>query len=69
MLDATPTHEQVKAARLAANLTQAEAAALMHADLRTWQRWESGDRQMRASDWELFQLKTGQHPDNTLTAR
>lgn len=64
-----PTPDQIRAAREAAGLTQTEAAGLVRAKLRAWQRWEAGERQMRASDWELFQLKTGQHPDSKLTAR
>lgn len=38
------TKDQVVAARLAAELTQTKAAALVGASLRAWQDWESGDR-------------------------
>jgi DNA-binding XRE family transcriptional regulator len=48
---------EVKAARQAAGLTQTEAAALVQAELRTWQHWEKGDRDMHPGLWELFQCK------------
>lgn len=57
MKSATPSPEQVRAAREAAGLTQAAAGAVVHVDLRSWQRWESGERTMHAAFWELFQLK------------
>lgn len=64
-----PTPTQVLAARLAAQMTQVDAAATIHAGRRTWQNWESGIRHMQPSDWELFLLKTGQHPTHTMVAR
>ncbi len=57
----SPTPQDVKAAREAAGLTQAQAAALVYADVRAWQRWEGSGptaRQMRADTWELFRIKT-----------
>ncbi len=54
-----PAPEAVKQAREAAGQTQAQAAEIVHADLRSWQRWEAGDRQMHPAFWELYQLKTG----------
>ena len=54
-----PTFAQIKQAREAAGQTQSEAAKLVHADLRSWQRWEAGDRQMHPAFWELYRLKTG----------
>ncbi|KAA1015986.1 helix-turn-helix domain-containing protein [Paraburkholderia panacisoli] len=54
----TPTPVEVRAAREAAGLTQAAAGALVHVDLRSWQRWESGERGMNLAYWELFQIKT-----------
>ena len=56
-----PTPAEVKAARVAAGLTQTEAAALVHAGLKTWQNWESegGEaRKIRLPSWELFLIKT-----------
>ncbi len=43
--------------RQAAGLTTTEAASLIGVVVRAWQRWESGTRQMHASDWELFRSK------------
>lgn len=60
-----PTAHQVAAAREAAGLSQAQAAALVHTDARTWRRWELGPgyqsgRAMPLAAWELFLIKTGQ---------
>ena len=54
----SPTPSEIKAARLAAGLTQPEAAALVYSDIRAWQFWEAGQRNMPAAKWELFTLKT-----------
>lgn len=54
--------EEVRAAREAAELTQAQAAALVHASVRNWQQWEQAEgsnaRRMHPGLWELFRLKT-----------
>ena len=52
-----PTPQQIKQARSAAGQTQQQAAALVYVDGRAWRRWESGDRQMDAAHWELYQIK------------
>lgn len=52
-----PTPAEIKAAR--AQLTQANAAALVYTSPRTWQRWEWGQAPMPLECWELFRLKTG----------
>ena len=69
-----PTGEQLKAARLAAGLNQAQAAELMGYALqtgsrgglqsRTWQALESpgDDRNMQGPVFAMFLLLTGQHP-------
>lgn len=54
-----PTSEQICAAREAAGLTQSAAAALVHANLRSWQKWEAGERAMHPAFWELFLIKMG----------
>lgn len=51
------TPQEIKAARLAAGLTQAQAAALIHCGMTTWQGWELGTRKMHPAFWELFKLK------------
>lgn len=69
-----PTGEQLKAARLAAGLNQAQAAELMGYSLqtgsrgglqsRTWQALESptDERCMQGPMFAMFLLLTGQHP-------
>lgn len=51
---------EIKQARLNARLTQEAAAKIVHSDIRTWRRWENGERNMPPAAWELFGLKTGQ---------
>lgn len=71
----TPSGEELKAARLAAGLSQAQAAELMGYPIqvgsrggvqsRTWQALESStdERQMQGPVFAMFLLLTGQHPD------
>ena len=53
-----PSKEEIRAARLAADLTQTEASAMVYVELRAWQHWEAGTRPMHPAFWELFRLKT-----------
>ncbi len=55
-----PSAFEITAARAAAELTQADAAALLFVEARTWQRWEAGERGMLPALFELFLLKTKQ---------
>ena len=76
-----PTGDQLKAARVAAGLSQAQAAELMGYPLqtgsrggvqsRTWQALEStsDERTMQGPVYAMFLLLTGQHPDAVLTRR
>lgn len=76
-----PTGEQLKAARTAAGLSQAQAAELMGYPLqtgsrggvqsRTWQALESmgDDRNMQGPVFAMFLLLTGQHPEFVLVPR
>ena len=57
-----PPIDEVKALRNFFGLTQSEAAALVHVQLRAWQWWESGQRKMPVGLWELFLIKTDHHP-------
>lgn len=52
------TPDEIKAARLAAGLTQAEAAALVYRTKNMWQKWEYGDYPIDRGLFELFKLKT-----------
>jgi DNA-binding transcriptional regulator YiaG len=56
---ANPTPEQIRAARVAASLTQTEAALLIHGTMRSWQEYEAGNRRMHPGLWELFRMKIG----------
>ena len=53
-----PTPEKITAARVAAGLTQKEAAELVHLGTPgRWAEYESGVRNIDTARWELFQLK------------
>jgi hypothetical protein len=77
----SPSGEQLKAARLAAGLNQAQAAELMGLALqtgsrgglqsRTWQALESPTdaRNMQGPVFAMFLLLTGQHPEFALTRK
>ena len=77
----SPTGEALKAARLAAGLSQVEAAALMGYPVqagsrgglqsRTWQALESSSdpRNMPGPIFALFLLVTGQHGEFALTRK
>lgn len=54
---ANPDPADIRSARDAAQLTQTEAARLIHSTLRAWQDWEAGKRRMHPAMWELFQAK------------
>lgn len=57
----TPTADQVREARSAAGLTQAQAAALIYMGARAWRKYESGEAVMHAAFWELFRIKVITH--------
>lgn len=58
------TPEAVRAAREAAGLTQQQAAELVHlGQARRWSEYERGVHVIDMARWELFRIKTGQHPD------
>lgn len=55
-----PSPSEVRRLRKALGLTQAQAAQLVHATMRSWQNWESekSGPNMSEQTWELFRLKT-----------
>jgi putative transcriptional regulator len=61
-----PSPENVLQARKAAGMTQTEAGAVLGSHNSVWRKYELGTRQMSAPLWELFLLKTDQHPNLTL---
>lgn len=52
-----PKPEQVKAVREAEGITQEQAGQLLHSGWHTFQKWESGERRMHPTDWELLRVK------------
>ncbi len=69
LLPPQPTGPELKAARLAAELTQAAAAELIGVKMRTLQDWDAGIAAMPSAAWALFLLATGQHGRYTLKRR
>jgi len=55
-----PNPDEIIGMRINAGITQQQAAAIVHAGLRTWQQWEAGDRRMHPALFDYFLLKTGQ---------
>jgi hypothetical protein len=51
------TPADIRAARLAAGLTQAQAAALCYRTTSCWQSAELGRRNLDRAAWEVFQRK------------
>jgi len=59
-----PTTDEIRAARADANLDRAQAAALVHLGHAVrWAEYETGVRTIDVARWELFLLKTDQHPE------
>lgn len=55
----TPTADEVRAAREAAQLSREDAAKLIYKSVRAWEKWELGERAMDPAFWTLFLLKLG----------
>jgi|APLak6261659701_1056019.scaffolds.fasta_scaffold00028_13 putative transcriptional regulator len=53
-----PSTSDIKKARMDANLTQTQAANLIHCSFGAWQKWERGRREMHPAFFELFCIKT-----------
>jgi len=62
-----PTPEAIRAAR--GGLTQSDAAALAGTVKNRWAEYESGVRRPHWGLWEMFLLRTDQHPTHRLQAR
>lgn len=65
---APPGAECVKNMRQAVG-TQALCAALAGVDIRSWQRYEAGDKRPPPPTWGLFLLSIGQHPRYSVSAK
>jgi DNA-binding transcriptional regulator YiaG len=57
-----PNAQLIKEMRIKLGFTQAEAAAYCGVTTRAWQLWEADDRKITWAAWELFLIKTDQHP-------
>lgn len=68
LLAAPPTADDIKAARIAANLTQAEAAALVGLHWQAISYAENGHRPLPLAAWAVLLLATGQHSGYCLKA-
>lgn len=67
-----PTPEQVRAARLAAGLTQSLCAERFGYSLRGWQSKEDAGengRWLSSGEYELLLLLAGQHPEFAMAAK
>lgn len=53
----SPAGSEIRAARVAAGLTQRQAGALIYCSDETWRAWENGRNRMSAALWELWQLR------------
>jgi putative transcriptional regulator len=51
-----PQPEEIRQLRDEMELTQAELAALLHASVRSVQKWEQGERRMHPGLWEYLTL-------------
>ncbi|MDH6146890.1 MULTISPECIES: helix-turn-helix domain-containing protein [Paraburkholderia] len=49
-----PTPPAIREKRERAGLNLIEAAALLHVNIRLWQKWELGERAMHVAFWEFF---------------
>lgn len=64
-----PTSEELRCLRRAANISQSKAATLVHLSNGTrWYEYEAGKRNIDIARFELFLIKTGQHPTIKLKA-
>lgn len=68
LLPAPPTAADIKAARMATGLTQAQAAALVGLHWQAISYAENGHRPLPFAAWALFLLATGQHSGYVLKA-
>ena len=52
-----PTAEQIRAAREQSGLSRIDAAKLIYKSVRSWEKWERGERPMDPAFWELWLIK------------
>ena len=54
----SPSAPEIRAARDALGITQAEAASRALVSTRAWIKWESGERPISGAAWALFRLRS-----------
>lgn len=66
-----PPPEDIKRYRNSLGITQEQCADVAYVDIRTWQRWEAGERKMPRAIWEFFQMRAvdGQIGASSATSR
>ena len=52
----SPTPAEIRKARERAKLSRADAAKLIYKSVRSWEKWETGERPMDPAFWHLFRL-------------
>ncbi len=57
MTGQSPQPDQIRELRESLALTQQEAARLCCVNIRSYRRWELGERHMPAGTWQLFKFK------------
>lgn len=66
-----PSGKEIRFARLNAGLTGSQCAQLVHLALHSaagairWSEYEHDKRNIDLARWELFLIKTGQHPTSS----
>lgn len=67
-VNTSPSPSDIRRARVALDMTQSQAANLVHVTLNAWQRWEMegpSGRKMPPGLWELFNIKTGRYKNGS----
>ena len=55
-IPSSPTPAAIRKARERAKLSRADAAKLIYKSVRSWEKWEMGERPMDPAFWHLFRL-------------
>lgn len=65
----TPKPDEIRAAREAAGLSRDAAAKLIYKSVRSWEKWENGERPMDPAWWELWQLKVASNKASNIRTK
>ena len=61
LIESPPDADTIKTIRQAVG-TQKHCAALAGVDIRSWQRYETGEKSPPPTTWAIFLLAVGNHP-------